>query len=64
MEKYAEYADMQDMGYDDLCQHVKHFTEKSSDAFIAGNNAEAAYCLVVAERFSNELKLRVILTAC
>ena len=58
-----DHANMDDLAYDELCQHVKHFMEKSSDAYHEGNNSEAAYYLVVAERFSNELKNRVILTA-
>lgn len=57
---YKENADINDLAYDELVQHSRHFLELSSDAFHETNNNLASYYLLVSERFSNELRLRVV----
>ncbi len=57
------YEDMNELSFHELVERVQFFNEKASDAFFEGDNEKASYCLVAAERFANELKLRVILTA-
>jgi len=57
---YKEHADINDLAYDELIQHSRHFLQLSSDAFHEGNNNLASYYLLVSKRFSNELEIRVI----
>lgn len=56
-------ANMEDLSYDELVQHANHFLKLSSDDFHDGANVVGSYNVMVAERFFNELKLRLILTA-
>lgn len=60
---YKDFCKMEDLSYDEICQHVSHFVGLSSDSFHEADNRMGAYYLVVVERFLNELKLRVVLTA-
>lgn len=57
---YKENADINDLAYDELIQHSRYFLELSSDAFHNSDNNLASYYLLVSERFSNELRLRVV----
>ena len=55
--------DLCELAYYELTERVKHFMTKSDVAFTECNCEMASYLLIVAERFSNELKIRVVLTA-
>lgn len=58
-----EHDNLDELAYDELVQRVNKYMTLSSDAYHNGDNEKAAYYLVVAERFSNELKIRVVTTA-
>lgn len=63
---YQEYEDLNEMAFDELAQSVKYYTERASEEFHADggtNSQKGAYYLIVAERFFNEMKIRIVTTA-
>lgn len=60
---FKDYEDLSELAYDELVQRAKHFMQKSSDEYHKANNELGAYYLIVAERFFNEMKIRIVVTA-
>lgn len=57
------YADTDELAFHELCKTAISYLEKSDDEYHEGENSMGAYYLIVAERFFNEMKVRVVTTS-